>query len=790
LLLLAQQFSFAQLQVTDQNINFLVQKLLLCDRIQASNITFKGDAQMLGKFDGSKSNIGLKEGIIMSTGTAKNAIGPNNNSGSGGSSFNAASDVDLQTLAGSNVCKEAAVLEFDFIPLTDSVSIKYSFASEEYLVYVGTQFNDVFGFFLSGPGISGPYTGGAVNLAVVPGTTSPVSVNTINNVTNSNLYIDNGSGNSGTPQYSNNVVTQFNGFTKILTARYPVVPGQKYHIKLAIADVGDNNWDSGVFLQGGSFFSDFFSVNQIVTYPELYEGCDSAVVNLQMKPFMYKIGKLPITVYGSATNGVDYNFISDSITVNPITGKASFKIVPKKDNVNDDLEKVSVILHTSACADDTLHFTIRQFNPIVVTDYDTITCGGPVTISAKYSGGAAATTLTWDLDGSNNKQLTVNTGWNNATYTYSVEDHCLITPVKGKVNVIVNNKKPDAGIDKKYCDGAAINIGGNTTAGYTYQWNPIANLASPNSLNTAVNISNTGNTKSVNTYVVESDNGMCKAKDTVVLTVLPVPQAIIDPVPYTNCPVFVSAMKENSIVADSVEYIWSTSTGETKTGKNALLTFSTPGTYDVFLQVVNYKMCSDKTNALSHVVILPKPQANFSVTPYEVNMLTPTVTVSSSPVDADTCFMRMYNEKGELVYEPRFCDFTYDIPTTGNNKFVQYVTATNGCKDTLEQIVYVKPEYFVWIPNAFTINGDGLNEEFKVYYSWAIPDFNFYIFDRWGQELFHGQGDGRSVTWDGKTKNGDFHPIGVYVWMYTYTKPVRGDMKEVVKEVGTVTIIR
>ena len=386
--------------------------------------------------------------------------------------------------------------------------------------------------------------------------------------------------------------------------------------------------------------------------------------------------------------------------------------------------------------------------------------------------------------------MAVNTGWNNATYTYVVEDHCLVTPAKGKVNVIVNNKKPDAGKDQRYCDGVVANIGGSSTVGYTYSWTPTTNLSNANSLSTTASIANSSNTKSVNTYVVESDNGMCKAKDTVVLTVIPVPQAIIDPVPYTACPVFVSAMKENSIVADSSEYFWSTSAGENKTGKNALLTFATPGTYDVFLQVVNYKMCSDKTNALSHVVILPKPQANFTVNPYEVNMLTPTVTVSSSPVDADTCFMRMYSEKGELVYEPRFCDFTYDIPTTGNNKFIQYVTASNGCKDTMEIIVYVKPEYFVWIPNAFTINGDGLNEEFKVYYSWAIPDFNFYIFDRWGQELYHGVGDGRQVTWDGKTKNGDLQPIGVYVWMYTYTRPVRGDLKETVKEVGTVTIIR
>jgi hypothetical protein len=124
-MLLLHQSVFAQLSVVDQNINFMVQKLLLCDKIKVSNISFKGDMQMIGNFDGSKSNIGLKNGIIMSSGKAKDAIGPNNNAGSGGSNFSVASDPDLQILAGASACNEAAVLEFDFVPLTDSVAIKY-----------------------------------------------------------------------------------------------------------------------------------------------------------------------------------------------------------------------------------------------------------------------------------------------------------------------------------------------------------------------------------------------------------------------------------------------------------------------------------------------------------------------------------------------------------------------------------------------------------------------------------------------------------------------------------------
>lgn len=84
-------------------------------------------------------------------------------------------------------------------------------------------------------------------MATLPGTSTPVSVNSINNTQNSGLYVDNGNGQSGTPQYNNNIVTQFDGFTRVLVGRYAVTPGQTYHIKLAIADVSDGIYDSAVF---------------------------------------------------------------------------------------------------------------------------------------------------------------------------------------------------------------------------------------------------------------------------------------------------------------------------------------------------------------------------------------------------------------------------------------------------------------------------------------------------------------------------------------------------------------
>lgn len=782
---------FSQLVVDpNQNINLLVQKLLGCNKIKVSNVTFKGNSEMKAYFNSTNSNVGLKDGLLLSSGKATDAIGPNNDAGGQGVNYSVPGDVDLNALCPPYVTKDAAVLEFDFVPITDSVAIKYVFASEEYLEWVNSQFNDVFGFFLSGPGISGPYTNNAVNLAIVPNTNTVVSVNSINKNVNSGSYVDNGTGASGTSQYSNGFVNQFDGFTKPLIARHVVIPGQTYHIKLAVSDVQDAAYDSGVFIEAGSFFSNFYNRHEVATNPQLYEGCDSAIVNLQMTTNLYNIGKFPVLVAGTATNGVDYVLIDDSVAINPANGKGRIIITPINDHIPDDNQYVDLIFQKSACLLDTVRYFIRDLNPLVVTNYDTIYCGGPIVVNSKYSGGAM-TVITWALDGSNNNSLAVNPGWNTTDYFYTVDDHCHQGPLQGKVRAVVNNKKPDAGPDQRYCSGLSANLGGATTAGYTYSWTPATSLSNPNSLQTTINLTNNGSTKLVTPYVVESDNGMCKAKDTAVVTVIPMPDAIIDPAPYSECPVFKVNPKNTSVAAsDSSVWEWSTSNGQTVFGKDGILTFATAGTYDVFLKITNYGMCSDKDDALSHITIMPKPVADFTVDPSEVDMLYPTVNVVSNPIDADTTFLRIYSEKGDLVYEPRTNDFTYDIPTTGYNKVIQYVTAANGCKDTLEKTVYVKPEYFVYAPNAFTTNGDGLNEEYKVYYSWAIEDFNFYIFDRWGQELFHGTGNGREVVWDGKTKNGDLQPIGVYVTMYTYSKPSAGTYREKIQVLGTVTIIR
>ncbi|HNR86665.1 MAG TPA: choice-of-anchor L domain-containing protein, partial [Taishania sp.] len=252
------------------NLQQFVQNNLIGSGITISNVTFVGANRQMGSFNATNTVLGtvqnMNTGIILSTGMAETAIGPNDvpyachapytapyPSEPGGYIGNTTNDPDLSDLVGSNI-KDKAILEFDFVPTGPTIEFKYIFGSEEYPEFVN-DFNDAFGFFLSGPGITGPYSNNSINLAIVPGTSDPVTINTVNSTVNSSYYVyngDNGSGNTVAPYKNQNQYIQYDGYTTTLTATANVQCGQTYHIKIAIADARDQAYDSGLFIKGGS----------------------------------------------------------------------------------------------------------------------------------------------------------------------------------------------------------------------------------------------------------------------------------------------------------------------------------------------------------------------------------------------------------------------------------------------------------------------------------------------------------------------------------------------------------
>lgn len=219
-----------------------------------AQLNCKGDtvapSSPCGTFDGSSSNLGINSGILLTTGDISNAIGPNVNSAITMNNNTQFNDPDLMIIEPSAI-NDVCILEFMAKPSCDSIYVKFVFGSDEYPEFVTSTFNDAFGIFVTGPNPIGPaYLN--YNMTYIPNTTTPVSINTVNNGTvcpttgpcvNCAYYIDNCGG----------ATIEYDGFTSVITKTLQVVPYQPYKFKFAIADATDHAFDSGVFFGLGSF---------------------------------------------------------------------------------------------------------------------------------------------------------------------------------------------------------------------------------------------------------------------------------------------------------------------------------------------------------------------------------------------------------------------------------------------------------------------------------------------------------------------------------------------------------
>ncbi len=263
---------------------------LLGDDVSVFNVQYTGADIASGVYQGGGSaGISIDEGIILSSGYAANAIGPNNTSSKTGNN-GLPGDPELGTLIPGYTTWDASILEFDFIPEFNSITFDYVFASEEYPEYVGTSFNDVFGFFLDG-----------VNVAIIPGTTVPVSINNVNDHSYEQYYINN-------HNLMGNYDIQCDGFTTVLSVSAFVTPGETHHIRFGIADAGDHVLDSWVFIEAESFSS--------VTYSPPF----SVFVEGGQQQYTNEEQILDILVTVTGPNNASFNWW----LMDPIWGSASF----------------------------------------------------------------------------------------------------------------------------------------------------------------------------------------------------------------------------------------------------------------------------------------------------------------------------------------------------------------------------------------------------------------------------------------------------------------------------------
>ncbi len=398
-------FCKGQLVITSQsNAQALAQKLV-GDGVTISNATLVADPRATGFFKNvSGTNIGIDSGIVLTNGRAKTVLTGLDPTGLDGDGTTAAypnafasvllfplttfsGDADLANLINLSTADsthDATILEFDFVPLGDSIKFRYVFSSEEYPDFAcpgaGTIFNDAFAFFIEGPGF--PVR---TNIALVPGTTQPVTIANIND-----------QGCSSYPQFyvnnESNVFFTHNGHTKVMTALAQVQPCQTYHLKLVIADVADGIYDSGVFLEAKSLTSNSFQLTNLTQLDPttgnsyLVEGCAVGALKIRRQAATLFSQTINLGYTGTAVNGVDVQLLPSTIIIPANQTEVLLNIFPTIDNLPEGIEYLKIYTLAPcgvATPTDSATIQIRDYDTLGITPDTAVICpGGSIQLTA------------------------------------------------------------------------------------------------------------------------------------------------------------------------------------------------------------------------------------------------------------------------------------------------------------------------------------------------------------------------------------------------------------------------
>ena len=768
----------AQLITNVDNATNLVKNVLLGPGVKVTNIKYNGAATAIGFFNGAKSNIGLTSGIVMTTGTVVGNDGPRgpNNSESAGMDNGYAGNnlldqiIAKETPAGNSPKStfNAATLEIQFTPMSDTVKFKYVFGSEEYPEFVGSEFNDLFAFFIAGPGISGQK-----NIALLPNGT-PVTINNVNDKGNANskYYINNKFGQS----------VQYDGFTRVLTAASAVQCGKSYTLTITIADVGDAAFDSGLFLQANSLSAKVDLVATQKLSKEFFkdtmtmaEGCTSGRITVHKLPGSKNIEyKIPIIYKGSATKGLDYTTTAPTELVLPI-GKdsVSFDVTTLQDNLIEGLDSIIIdLIFPDACGN-TYIFSkvlyIKDIEPIKVTMADdTVYClGESVTLKPIITGGLEPYSYLWNT---NEKTGSITVApINTQQYEVSVSDICFNTTKKTTTVLVMKYKPLQLGSLSnitEVCPYLPKNVKVNPSEGagyYKYAWSDGIKIVDVNQ--EAI----LKPSKTTNYTVTVTDRCGEKISETFLYT-------ITSPPLITNISPDTTLCKGDSVVLlagatgglGKYNFTW-IPTNDTTTSI-VVKPFST-SEYFVFVG----DECKTFTVRDTVTVYVNKPPVSFSY------FGTPIVNQTIAFINHSPKYPKYTWEFGNGYQAD-----TRDASVVYSDSSIYDVTLTvqdsAGCKNSTTQKIQIYNPFSLYIPNAFTPNGDGINDYFMPVLT-SVVTVDFSIFNRWGEEIYYS----REIRprWDG-TFNGILAPNDIY----TYKIQVVNILEELKSYTGHVTLWR
>lgn len=815
-----------------------------CDNV--SNITKIGNKEGIGYFENGMDVIGLDKGIILATGNIKGAEGPNNATRKSGDFKDNSGDQDLKLLV-TNRVYDAVGIEFDFIPLDSFVAFRYVFASEEYCEFVGREFNDVFGFFVSGPGIDGEFSNQSKNVALVPGTKDFVAINSVNHKINKDYYISNVTNddatNCGIPFLQNPrlQLIEYDGFTTVLNASLKLFPCQTYHIRFVVADVGDNFYDSAVFLEAGSFNLG----GEVVLRTEMEEssapdiveeGCDAGYFVFERSDISTL--DFPLTVQFKASNrstaveGVDFSELPKSITIPKGETMVRLPVNIYNDYLAESQESVILELDIPcACYTGFAEMIIQDAPPMRVTVNDMVVCtGDDATLIPEINGGTAPFSYLWE-DGSGASERVVSPV-SDSTFRVTITDACQ-NFVEKEIEITLRSI-PSASLsgELEICEGDTalllINFTGNPPFSFSYSRNNVierkisgvrsnpyllpvslegvyhitqfsdslcggvsagsgkivvkrfettwevvdASCIDSNDGSIQVNISGGKvpyiygwqNNLSTNAQVsglgvgdyglTVTDNDGCRKS-----YIIPVesPPAI-NPVTF-RCEDISRGVIQIEASGGVGPYSYSINGRDFYNGD--LFKSLTPGQrYDLTIKDKNQCL-------LEQEFVMPAPFDKIVTIPSEIKLdlgkrfiIEPELQIPENLVEKVSWF----------PFEHLSCQdcLNPEIIPLENTFYTLKVTDIFGCGGSATTTIKVVKNVSLFIPSAFSPNGDAENEWLTIFANdWQVKKIDFFkIFDRWGNLVFENADflpNDPNSGWNG-TLNGKLLPVGIYVF--------------------------
>ena len=877
----------AQLQVTQGaslpsgwTPDSLVRNVLLGQGVEIYGVQFNGstgviNCNAIGKFTtgNNPTNLGISEGIIMGTGAVTMAAGSNTSGSSsvtsGCTSYNCP---ELSAIATSSV-NDCAVLEFDFIPRSDSIKFKYVFASEEYPEFVCSSFNDIFGFFLTGVNPNGGMYS-AQNIALVPNSTTPISINCVNGgvsagsatpciLTNSQYYVDNTGGTS----------IQYDGFTTVLTAEAKVIPCQIYHLKMAIADLGDNAYDSGVFLQANSLtsnaisssFDNFANPN---APSDLYEGCE-AFVTMSRPQALSTPTRINVSIEGDVSNGVDFAQWNDYFYFPANTTEFTMSLAPYQDGLSEGIEYAKFVLSPlNGCPRaDSIEFNIIDTEPIEAhIERDTLmNSSSSIQLRAIASGGMPEKKYTWTnmMTGqrSNNQNITVSTV-PDARWLLEVEDSChnynsdtILIGIRRNFAHTLRDTFGTAPLsvlslhDTILCANELLDIvvHGADSCVWRFANSPQIYEARDSVIQYRV----TENTMCYVTSYLYWNNQYWEDVDSVRIIVIPLPDvrvsASVDRLcigesvtltgtgsryfswdggenyveatshtyrPDTTTMFVVSGMASGAecygvdsilVIVDTVPEITISDGGGVCGGEDAqLIVLTTAELFSWHANPPDPSLVGQETRTM--ILVNPSQTTEYTVIAVNgvcTNQESTTVAVEPLPVaigevsprtvslgQMEAVFTDLSKNSttriwefpgGETYTDPQI---TYLVPDDLDSLSVRlWAYNPYHCFDTTTITVYVD-HTTLWTPNAFTPD-ESTNRTFLVKWN-DVQRYHIMVYDRRGQLVFESYDPEK--PWDGKNKNGDKCPQGVYTFLISCHK-ITYPYEQIVRK-GSVLLIR